>query len=33
MGNGVVELKDKADFVTRTNDNNGIAYALNEFVL
>jgi Cof subfamily protein (haloacid dehalogenase superfamily) len=33
MGNAVEELKDKADFVTRTNDNNGIAYALNEFVL
>lgn len=33
MGNAVSELKEKADFVTRTNDNNGIAYAVDELVL
>ena len=30
MGNAIEEVKAKADFVTRTNDHNGIAYALEE---
>jgi hypothetical protein len=28
MGNGEKELKEKADFVTKTNDENGVAFAL-----
>lgn len=31
MGNAIDELKDKADFVTKTNNEAGIAYALNYY--
>lgn len=33
MGNGVEELKQQADFVTRSNDQDGVAYALRRFLL
>lgn len=32
MGNAIDELKDKADFVTKTNNEAGIAYALDYFI-
>ncbi|QNQ82526.1 Cof-type HAD-IIB family hydrolase [Lactobacillus sp. PV012] len=32
MGNAIEEIKEKADFVTRTNNHNGIAYALERLV-
>lgn len=32
MGNAINELKERADFVTRTNEHDGIAYALQELV-
>lgn len=32
MGNGSAEAKAQADFVTSTNDDNGIALALNKFI-
>lgn len=32
MGNAVRELKDKANFVTKTNDEEGFSYALKKFV-
>lgn len=32
MGNAIKAIKDKADFVTKTNDEAGIAYALNKFI-
>lgn len=32
MGNAIDELKRKADFVTRTNNEAGIAYALNHYL-
>ncbi|MCH3905320.1 MAG: Cof-type HAD-IIB family hydrolase [Lactobacillus sp.] len=32
MGNAIPKLKQLADFVTRTNENDGIAYALQELV-
>lgn len=32
MGNAISELKERADFVTRTNEHDGIAYALQELV-
>ncbi|CCI82717.1 Cof-type HAD-IIB family hydrolase [Lactobacillus hominis] len=32
MGNAIDEIKQKADFVTKTNDEDGIAYALGELV-
>ncbi|MCI1290250.1 MAG: Cof-type HAD-IIB family hydrolase [Lactobacillus sp.] len=32
MGNAIDELKKRADFVTRTNEHDGIAYALQELV-
>lgn len=32
MGNAVDSIKEKADFVTKTNDQDGIAYALKELV-
>lgn len=32
MGNAIEKIKEKADFVTRTNDHDGIAYALEELV-
>ena len=31
MGNAIAELKEKADFVTKTNNEAGIAYALENF--
>lgn len=33
MGNAIEELKQAADFTTRTNDEAGVAYALERFVL
>ncbi len=33
MGNAIDEIKEHADFVTRSNEHNGIAYALKELVL
>lgn len=33
MGNAIEAIKDKADFVTKTNDEAGIAYAIKKFVL
>lgn len=33
MGNGVEEIKAAADFITDTNDNDGLAKALRKFVL
>ncbi|MBD5430399.1 Cof-type HAD-IIB family hydrolase [Lactobacillus sp.] len=32
MGNAIEEIKNRADFVTKTNDEDGIAYALEELV-
>lgn len=32
MGNAIDEIKEKADFVTRTNDEAGIAYAIDKFI-
>lgn len=32
MGNAIDELKKKADFVTKTNNEAGIAYALNHYI-
>lgn len=32
MGNAVQALKDKSDFITLSNDEDGIAYALNKFI-
>ena len=32
MGNAITELKEKADFVTRTNNEAGVAYALEHFL-
>jgi hydroxymethylpyrimidine pyrophosphatase-like HAD family hydrolase len=33
MGNGREELKAIADFVTKTNDEDGVAYAIEKLVL
>lgn len=33
MGNGTSDIKDVANFVTKTNEENGVAYAINKFVL
>ena len=33
MGNGLDMVKEAADFVTDTNDNSGVAKAINHFVL
>lgn len=33
MGNAFPELKKTADYVTKTNDDDGVAYAINKFVL
>lgn len=33
MGNAIDIVKNKADFITDTNDNNGVAKAINKFVL
>ena len=33
MGNGVQEVRDAAHHVTRTNDNEGFAYAVDHFIL
>ena len=32
MGNAIEELKGKADFITRTNNESGIAYALKYYL-
>jgi hydroxymethylpyrimidine pyrophosphatase-like HAD family hydrolase len=32
MGNAIAIFKEKADYVTDTNDNNGVAKAVEEFV-
>lgn len=32
MDNAIDEIKDKADFVTKTNDEAGIAYAIDKFI-
>ena len=32
MGNAITDLKNVADYVTDTNENDGIAQALEEFV-
>lgn len=33
MENGMDELKDIADFVTKSNEEDGVAYAIERFVL
>jgi len=33
MGNAIEEVKTKADFVTKTNNEAGIAYALEHFLM
>ena len=33
MGNGADAVKEKAGFVTRGNDENGIAYAIENYIL
>lgn len=33
MGNAADEIKKKADYVTKSNDDNGVAFAVNKFVL
>jgi len=33
MGNGIMELKDCAKYITESNDNDGVAVALEKFVL
>lgn len=33
MGNGISELKQKADFITKTNNEAGVAYALDHFFM
>lgn len=33
MGNGSSKLKEKADFITKTNEEHGVAYALEKFIL
>ncbi|MDR2660810.1 MAG: sugar-phosphatase [Lactobacillaceae bacterium] len=33
MGNAIPELKQIADFVTKTNDEDGVAYAIEKFIL
>ncbi len=32
MGNAIKELKDKADFVTKSNNEAGIAYAIENYL-
>ena len=32
MGNAIDAIKDKADFVTKSNDEAGIAYAINKLI-
>ena len=32
MGNAIDSIKDKADFVTKSNDKAGIAYAINKLI-
>ncbi|NRO04428.1 5-amino-6-(5-phospho-D-ribitylamino)uracil phosphatase YwtE [Lactobacillus helveticus] len=32
MGNAIDSIKDKADFVTKSNDEAGIAYAINKLI-
>ena len=32
MGNAAEELKEKADFVTKSNDESGVSYALNHYL-
>lgn len=32
MGNAIKELKDKADFITKSNNEAGIAYALEKYL-
>lgn len=32
MGNAIDEIKEKADFVTKSNDEAGIAYAIDKFI-
>lgn len=33
MGNAIDIVKQEAEFITKTNDENGVAYAINKFVL
>lgn len=33
MGNAIAELKEKADFVTRTNNEAGVVYALEQYLM
>lgn len=33
MGNAVEEVKQAADYITKSNDENGLAYAIKKFVL
>lgn len=33
MGNAIDHVKEAADFITKTNDENGVAYAIQKFVL
>lgn len=32
MGNGIKELKEKADFITKTNNEEGVAYAIEHYL-
>ena len=33
MGNGIDELKANAQFITKTNEEDGVAYAIEKFAL
>jgi len=33
MGNAEEEVKSEADFITRSNDEDGVAYAIDKFIL
>ena len=33
MDNAFKEIKEKADFITKSNEESGVAYAINKFVL
>lgn len=33
MGNAIEKVKEVADYITKTNDENGVAYAIRKFAL
>lgn len=33
MGNAIEHVKESADYITKTNDENGVAHAIHKFVL